>query len=43
MSAQEERKYPLPANGHALPKAEWEQVEKDAEKFRAEADESETE
>lgn len=31
----DEREYPLPAPGHALPLEVWEQVEADAERFRA--------
>lgn len=37
----DEREYPMPAPGHALPLEMWEQVEADAERFRAESGEPE--
>lgn len=38
----EEREYPMPAQGHALPQDQWDRVVADAERVRAESDESET-
>lgn len=42
MAQEEEREFPLPAEGHALPAADWKEVVANAAKFREESDESET-